>query len=286
MTTSFEGRTAVVTGGTGGIGKAIARALVLHGARVIVVGRDPEKGRQAEREIGVRFIRADLALVSETERLADEVLAQSPRLDDLVLSAGVVSGRRILTQDGIESNFAIGYLSRFVLVQRLLASMAHGSRILSINGAARNGRIYYEDVNLTRNFATLRAVSQLCEANDVFVLELARRLVPAGVAISGLKVGVVRTAIRRGFPLWMKILVPVLFDPFLAQTPERVAQVALRLLAAPASEQPNGALFSLIRRLRRIDPGRRTGDPAAGLALWTLSERLAAVTRATVATTG
>src|SRR5205823_7378205 len=91
-------------------------------------------------------------------------------------------GRRTLTSEGIESNFAVSYLSRFALTARLLplleaAGQPNASaRVVIIGGAARNGTIYFDDVNLTRNFSTLRAVGQFCRANDVFTLELARRL--------------------------------------------------------------------------------------------------------------
>ena len=63
---------------------------------------------------------------------------------------------------------------RWQRVERLLAIMRESgtpgraaARIVVISGAARNGTIHYGDVNLTDNFATLRAVSQLCEANDI-----------------------------------------------------------------------------------------------------------------------
>src|ERR1041385_9090635 len=105
----------------------------------------------------------------ETERLAAEVSARVDALHCLVLSAGMVRGRRVLTSEGIESNFALGYLSRFVLVRRLAERIgcAAAPGILIVNGAARNGKIHYDDLNLTHNFGTLRAVFQLCEANDV-----------------------------------------------------------------------------------------------------------------------
>lgn len=94
-----------------------------------------------------------------------------------------------------------------------------------VSGAAQDGTIHYDDVNLTGQFGIVRAVSQFCEANDVFVLELARRLTAAEpspfVTVTVLKVGVVRTNIRFQFPSWMKLLVPSVFDPFLSQTPQR-----------------------------------------------------------------
>jgi retinol dehydrogenase 12 len=75
MADGLDGEIALVTGGTDGIGKAIARELVLRGAEVLIVGSDPEKGARAERELRasaghhhVRFLQADLSLMRETDR--------------------------------------------------------------------------------------------------------------------------------------------------------------------------------------------------------------------------
>jgi NAD(P)-dependent dehydrogenase (short-subunit alcohol dehydrogenase family) len=162
---SLAGRTALVTGGTDGIGKAIARGLAAMGAEVLIVGSDPEKGTRAERDLRattgherVHFLQADLSLVRDTDRLAHEITARGGSLHYLVLCAGVVRGRRLVTPEGVESNFAINYLSRFVLAGRLLpllqAAGAPGAaaRIIVIGCAAMNGKIHYDDINLTRNF--------------------------------------------------------------------------------------------------------------------------------------
>src|SRR4029453_11145863 len=114
---------------------------------------------------------------------------------------------------------------------------------LVIGGALRNGVIHYEDVNLTKRFSTLAAVSQFCKANDVFVIEQARRidkLSQGGTTISTLKVGAVRTNIRNQFPLWMKVIVRLLVDPFLATTPDAIAISAQGLLLEPQYEGRSG----------------------------------------------
>ena len=294
----LTGRCALVTGGTDGIGKEIARRLAARGARVIIVGSDPQKGKRAQNELreetghdDVDFLRADLSLVREVDRLAEDIAARFSSLHYLVLCAGIVRGRFTLTPEDVETNFAIGYLGRFVLVERLLAIMRESgtpkgavARIVVISGAARNGTIHYDDVNLTHNFATLRAVLQLCEANDMFAIEQARRLAEASaqapVLINVLKVGVVRTSIRRQFPLWMKVLVPLLLDWFLALPPQRVADEALRLLLSRQFENTSGALFLLVKRFKPLAPRPRTADPAEGCRLWSLSERMAARARA------
>ena len=76
---------------------------------------------------GVHFLRADLTLASEAHRLADEVKSRCDHLHYLVHSAGMVRGRRALTAEGVESNFAVNYLSRFALTNRLLPPLQAAS---------------------------------------------------------------------------------------------------------------------------------------------------------------
>jgi len=285
-------RTALVTGGTDGIGKAVARGLARQGLRVIIVGRDAYKGRSAEAEIrgasgnpDVMFIRSDVALVRNMQELADEITAMAPALHYLVHAAGIVRGKYTLTPDGIESNFAINYLARFVLTTRLLSALVgagrigSSSRVLILGGAARSGTIHFNDPNLTRGFTVARFVGQFCQANDVLAIELARRLAESDTArgrvtINCLKLGVVKTGIRREFPAWMKVLVPLVMDPFLAQTAVGVANHALRLLLDPAYEGTTGKLFLLIRNFKSIEPTAYARKPETGRRLWALSERL------------
>ncbi len=293
---SGERRIALVTGGTDGIGKAIARVLAQAGIGVVAVGSNAEKGAAAVRELrqtsgndDIDFLGADLSLIRNVDVLAAEISKRWPRLHYLVLCAGIVRGQHTLTPEGIETNFAINYLSRFVLIERLLANLAaqgladQVARILVISGAAQDGKIQYDDVNLTGRFGVLRAVSQFCEANDVLALELARRMTaavpPQNVAVTVLKVGAVRTNIRSQFPAWMKLLVPLVIDPFLSQTPAQIAASARHLLLDPKFEGVSGALFRHIKQFRAVKAGPRTSDPAEGRRLWALSEQLAAQAR-------
>jgi len=284
-------KNALVTGGTDGVGKEVARGLARAGHRVVLVGRDADKGARVEREIRemtgnaeVQFLQADLSLVREANRLADEIAGRWPALHYLVHSAGVVRGRRELTVEGIESNFAINYLSRFALTRYLLPVLqaagqpGKAARIMIVSGAAQNGMIHFDDVNLTANFTTLRAVWQFCQANDVFTVELARRLAETDrdprVTITSLKLGVVKTNIRREFPRWMQWLVPLVFDPLLGQTPQEAAESALRLLLVEDLEGVTGVLFSKIKTLKQVMPPARVRNPQEGRRLWELSERL------------
>jgi len=287
-------KNALVTGGTDGIGREVALGLARAGHRVVVIGRDTQKGARAAEEINqttgnsnVEFVPADLSVMSEARRVAGEVTSRWTELNYLVHCAGVVRNCHELTVEGVESNFAINYLSRFVLTQELLPVMKatgqpnDAARIVIISGAARNGTIYFDDVNLTSKFGLLRMIGQSCRANDEFTVEQARRLSANNedrVTIACLKMGVVKTNIRNGrdFPWWMKVLVPLVMDPLLGQTPEEAARSALKLLLGHEHEGVTGALFLKIKKFKQIMPDAGATEGQIGKRLWELSERLSA----------
>ncbi len=275
-------KTAVVTGGTDGIGKEIARGLARQGVRIFIVGSKAEKGALAQDELrlqaggaSVEFIQADLSLMREVDRLAAEIRSRVGQIDYLVLGAGIIQGRRIITEEGIESNFAVNYLSRFELARQLAPALAEHARIVILSGAAKNGKIHYDDINLAKGFGIVKLVSQFCEANDVLTVELARRL-PGDATVTTLKIGVVKTNIRATFPTWMKVLVPILFDPLLGLRPEKVAAAALDLLLDPKFADHSGALFQMIRKFKPIETPKRAADLVEGSRLWNFSEDLVA----------
>ncbi|MBL7255321.1 hypothetical protein [Paractinoplanes lichenicola] len=110
----------LVTGSTG-IGGAVAAALR---ERALTVGRGG-------------MIRADLGLMSETARAADEVAARRTPLTAIVCCAGVFSLRAAHTPEGMERAFALNYLSRYLLVRRLLPLLKPGGRVVLVANAGR-----------------------------------------------------------------------------------------------------------------------------------------------------
>ncbi len=285
-------RWALITGGTDGIGRAVAGQLAAAGNGVLIVGTNNAKGLRAEREIRrdsgnshVHFLRADLALVSEAHRLADEVKSRCDHLHYLVHSAGMVRAHRVLTAEGVESNFAVNYLSRFALTSRLLPLLQAASRpgrsarIVLVGGAVKGAPIHYRDINLTKGFTTVGAIRQFQQANNVFTVEIARRWhrTATPITITCLQPGMVATNIRRKFPRWMRWAV-TLAGPLLALPPERTAASIVTLLCDPAFEGLSGVHFSHIRRFKPAHvPAAHC--PEQGARLWALSEQLIAHTQ-------
>ena len=146
-TRSMTGKTVLITGGTGGIGKAAAIGLASMGARVGITGRDRARAEEAAaaiaRESGapaVDVFVADMSSQAEVRRLADEVLAAYPRLDVLLNNVGGFWAHRHVTADGLEHTFALNHLAPFLLtsllLDRLIASAP--ARIVTVSSGAQS----------------------------------------------------------------------------------------------------------------------------------------------------
>ena len=98
---ALDGKIAIVTGGTSGIGEGIAKAFVSEGAKVVIVGRREEEGRALEKQIGVRFVRADVSNEADVKAMIDQTLEWFSRLDCLVNNAGIPSPMISLTDTDV-----------------------------------------------------------------------------------------------------------------------------------------------------------------------------------------
>src|SRR5688572_26617070 len=151
----MAGRTVLVTGGTGGIGKATALGLAAMGAHLAITGRDPERAEQAAREIRaaggglVDVFVADLSAQAEVRRLAEQILQRLARIDVLVNNVGGYWNTRHVTADGLERTFALNHLAPFLLTNLLLDRLQHSSpaRIVTVSSHAHTtGRIDFDDL--------------------------------------------------------------------------------------------------------------------------------------------
>jgi retinol dehydrogenase-14 len=200
----MAGKSVLVTGGTGGIGRATAAGLAALGARVGITGRDPVRTEAAVASIraapgspAVDGFAADLSVRAGVRRLAAQVLDTYPRLDVLVNNVGGFWAHRHVTADGLERTFALNHLAPFLLTGLLLDRLTASApaRIITVSsGAHAQGRIDFDDLQGERDYSGQRAYSQSKLANVMFTYELARRLDGTGVTATVLHPGVVRTS--------------------------------------------------------------------------------------------
>jgi retinol dehydrogenase 14 len=280
----MAGKFVLVTGGTGGVGKATAIGLAALGARVGITGRDQSRTEAAAADIraapgspAVDAFAADMAVQAGVRRLAAQVLGAYPRLDVLVNNVGGFWAHRHVTADGLEHTFALNHLAPFLLtsllLDRLIASAP--ARIVTVaSGAHASGRIDFDDLQGEQNYSGQRAYSQSKLANVMFTYELARRLEGTGVTATALHPGVVRTGfgaedqaahmavVLRGARLFMK-------------TPAQGAETPIYLASSPEVEGITGRYFA--NRKPRTS-SKASYDTTAAARLWRVSAGLAGMT--------
>ncbi|MEU5161521.1 SDR family NAD(P)-dependent oxidoreductase [Streptomyces sp. NPDC020875] len=166
-------KTVLISGGTDGMGRATALARLASGDRVTVIGSDEAKGRALLAETAhpqLSFLRADLSSIAENERVAAEIHERYESLDALALFANRVHPKRRETAEGLESTFALYYLSRYLLGRLLtpLLDAAPAPVIVNVAGVGNTaGRIHWADPQLTHDYGQVRAQLQAGRANDL-----------------------------------------------------------------------------------------------------------------------
>ena len=184
------GKTAVVTGSTGGLGYETVLALARAGADIILAGRDDRKGQSAldtiSREVigaRIRYEHLDLASLASIADFAQRMQVRQS-LDLLINNAGVMAlPRRQTTADGFEMQFGTNYLGHFALTARLMPLLrrSSGPRVVSVSSLAhRTGSIDFGDLQGTRLYSPWKAYGQSKLACLIFALELQRRSDAAG----------------------------------------------------------------------------------------------------------
>ena len=249
----MTGKIVLVTGGSGGIGKATAIGLATMGARVGITGRDLARTEQAAADIraasgnsDVDAFAADMASQAEVRRLAVAVLKACPRLDVLVNNVGGFSAHRHTTADGLEHTFALNHLAPFLLTDLLLDRLKASApaRVVTVSsGVQSTGRIEFDDLQGARNYSGQRAYSQSKLANIMFTNELARRLKGTGVTATSLHPGVVRTNFGAEDQAWLFAVIGPVLRPLL-KTPAEGAQTSIYLASSPEVNGVTGQFFA------------------------------------------
>jgi NAD(P)-dependent dehydrogenase (short-subunit alcohol dehydrogenase family) len=132
----LEGKVAVVTGGSSGIGLATAKRFVKEGAYVFIVGRRQEALDQAVAEIGknVTAIRADVANLDDLDRLYKDVAASKGKIDIIFASAGIVEmvPTQAVTPEHFDRTFNTNARGAYFTVQKALPILNDGSSIILV----------------------------------------------------------------------------------------------------------------------------------------------------------
>jgi len=254
----MDTRIALITGATGGIGKAAALALARLGYTVVIHGRNKEKTMQVCAELKaasgndkIDMLVADLFLLNDVKRMATAFTKRYTRLDVLVNNAGgLMSKERELTAEGFEKTIALNVLAPFLLTELLLGLLKQSpdGRIVNVasNSHQLNARPDFSDLPLANAYNPLAAYGNAklfliwntghlseCLKHEGFGNVTANTLHPGAVATNfglGSNLGPVLNLVAK----WMR--------PFF-KTAEQGADTLVYLASAPEVKGQSGQYF-------------------------------------------
>jgi NAD(P)-dependent dehydrogenase (short-subunit alcohol dehydrogenase family) len=282
MDRTLEGKYALVTGATSGMGKVTAQRLAERGATVVVAGRNAERTRNTVQEIqrqvpesDVRSLVADLTSLAQVRTLAQAYRDTNPRLDALIHNAGGMFGKRQLSGDGLEMTFALNYFAPYLLTSLLLDTLKASApaRIVSVASAQHAGKqVPFGDMTHEKGYKPLQVYAESKLMTIMFTYALARRLQGTEVTANALHPGVVATNFGKDaggvWPAMFTVLAPFELSP------EKGAQTALYLASSPEVANVSGEYFAKSKPARS---SKESYDIEAQERLWTLSARVSGV---------
>jgi NAD(P)-dependent dehydrogenase (short-subunit alcohol dehydrogenase family) len=295
---SAEGMYCIVTGGSSGIGKEIARGLMerVQGSHVVITSRDSDKCQQVKRELeesapssSCSCMTLDLADLTSVRAFASDIQKElsrkKKRISLLVNNAGIWTrgGKGSLGDE----TFSTNYLGPFLLTNLLIPHMSErGARIVNVSSRAHfmGSVLFQPDGSLTEvhqsfaNWASLGFISYARSklANVLFTAELNRRLRDKGIVSIATSPGPVNTNLFHGLGSFQTIIKPLANHLF--RSPQEGAASSLYAALSPDFDPPRffasekGAVF--VHDDRVSEPSEMSRDKGLAEKLWMYSERL------------
>jgi NAD(P)-dependent dehydrogenase (short-subunit alcohol dehydrogenase family) len=292
-----DGRTALVTGASSGLGFAVAGQLAERGARVLTVSRSgiPEKGEEIRRRSGsdaVEMLRCDLSDLQQVHGLADGLRERGERIDILVDNAGIATPRARKTAQGLDAMFVTNFLAKFVLANRLLrdgtirnttfADAPHHDdprpRILFVSSDSHRGAsaIDWAEFGTYYDYGVNKGINNYSYFKlvlNTFATGLARRLAPSGridVPVHVMCPGPVNSNIVRDAPTALRVFLKLVFAVAF-RAPEVAARPAVFACTSPDFERETNRYLHMFNP-KRMD--EKCYDEAAADRLWERSIEL------------
>jgi NAD(P)-dependent dehydrogenase (short-subunit alcohol dehydrogenase family) len=266
--------TTVVTGASGGLGKALSLELARRGVPVVMVFRDLARGEAVTREVSersgnksVRLAVADLASLDDVRRLARDISSEHPAIAALIHTAGIYTAMRRMTVDGLEWMFAVNHLAPYLLTRLLLPALEQSApaRVVLVT-APSTTRPDFTDLQGERRFRPLTAFGASKFGNLLFAFALARRVDPARVTVNAFHPGLMRSDLIREMPGALRFLVNLF-----ARQPEKAARWLADVVTGDVPA-PTGAFVALTKIAK---PPGASGQQELQEEMWRVSARLA-----------
>lgn len=276
---TMRGKVVLITGGTGGIGRATAGTLAQLGATVLIVGRHEETGRAALAAIraksssdAVRFFPADISSQVEVRQLAQTVMEQYPRLDVLINNVGNWQPQRKETVDGLEMTLALNVLAPFLLTNLLLPVLKASApaRIINVNSMVHRygAGLNFADLQSRHYYRPMNVYSKAKYANLLFTYELSRRLAGTGVTVNAVDPGFTIQApgLRSPQPWYMWLAWPFMKLGSAIMTYPRASTSSVYAASSPALTDVTGKYITTAKKA--VPSSKASYDEEMACKLW------------------
>jgi NAD(P)-dependent dehydrogenase (short-subunit alcohol dehydrogenase family) len=270
---SLAGRSAVVVGGTSGIGRGIAVRLAEANASVTIVGRDEKRAAEVLADLARvggggkhAFVRvADGSLLANTKSFSESYLREHKTLDVLVLTQGIGTLQgRTETSEGLDVKMATHFFGRMGFVADLLPALrasaeadpAFTPRVLSVLAAGVHPPYmhYADDFELKTHYSLKNAADACCMYNDVAADSLARE--NPSIAFIHASPGFVDTNIASGLvaPLRWLLALTRPFARSIAECGEFMSEPLLRPLPPREARRPGDNFILISQNAEAVKP--------------------------------
>ena len=269
-----EDRTIVVTGSTGGLGRAAASQLAARGARVVLLGRSSSRLEHVRAQIleeqpsaDVVALTADLTSLASVRRVAERLGTLESKVDGLIHNAGALVGERTITEDGLELTAQVHVVAPFLLTALLcpLLRAAGDPRVIFVS----SGGMYTSHLDVgaldqpPHPFSGVRAYANAKRAQVVLAERWSGHEAGQGISFFAMHPGWADTpGIHEALPRFSRVMQPLL------RTAGEGADTMTWLALDPAASPSRGSIW-LDRRPRHatVLPRTRT-SPSEAEELW------------------
>ncbi|XP_024542096.1 short-chain dehydrogenase TIC 32, chloroplastic [Selaginella moellendorffii] len=285
---SLSSYTAIVTGATSGIGVETARVLAKQGACVVIPVRKLQSGEEVRCKIlqefpdaNVAILELDLSSLKSVRKFVANFKALKLPLNILINNAGIAAGKFVLSEDGLELDFATNYMGHFLLVELLIEDMIKTAResgkegrIVIVSSEAHRftptGGIALDKINDKKSFWYATSYGQSKLANLLHCKELSKRLQEMGdvnVTVNALHPGSISTGIGRDFNALFTRTIFALGSPFL----KNVSQGAATTVYAAVHPSLKGISGKYLMDCNEADCHANAKDMKLANKLWAFS---------------
>lgn len=271
----MKGKICMITGANSGIGKATALGLAKMGATIVMVCRNKDRGEKALEDIKkevengtVDLMIADLSTQKAIHQLVKEFKERYQFLHVLINNAGVNLSKCVLTEDGIETTFAVNYLAQYLLSNLLLDVLQASSpaRIVNVASSVLAKNIDFENLNGEKHYRQLNAYGQSKLAVILFTYELSRRIEGTGVTVNCLHPGYVKTNMIKNFRKFVKYFYPLI--GLFMKKPKKGAKTSIYLASSSEVEGVSGKYF---KKRKEVESMKAVYDEEIAKRLWDVS---------------